>query len=174
MNSILSGLAGAGILAVAAGLGWLAWKAWGLFRSLTQSFTRMSDGIAGLRVTNGEMLKGFGEVAVQLRKLSGELEFLRTVMVAGTPPEAEPEAGEAAPAPRTPSGKTLPQFPSWQPYVAVAADVPDAEVSDTEVLEQDDAALVEQEQLDEIRGQGFAAGPEADPTSNPPGVEANV
>ena len=85
MNSILSGLAGAGILAVAAGLGWLAWKAWGLFRSLTQSFTRMSDGIAGLQVTNGEMLKGFGEVAVQMRKLSGELEFLRTVMVAGTP-----------------------------------------------------------------------------------------
>lgn len=173
MNSILSGLAGAAILAALAGLVWLTWKAWGVFRSLTQSFTRMSEGIQSLQQTNGEMLKAFVGVAVELRKLSGELEFLRTVMTGGTPPEAAPEAGAAPQAPRTPSGKPLPQFPTWAPYVAVT-DVPDAEVGDTEVIEQDDAALVEQEKLEEIRGNGFAAGPEADPTENPPGVEASV
>jgi len=163
MNSILSGLAGAGALALAYGL-FVAWrKAGKAAGDLIEAF----QGIP-------QLVKSNLEVTAALHRFSGELEFLRTAMIGGTPPEAAPEEGDAPAAPRTPSGKPLPKFPTWQPYVAVAADVPDAEVSDTEVLEQDDAALVEQEQLDEIRGQGFAAGPEADPTQNPPGVTAEV
>ena len=163
MNSILSGLAGAGALALAYGLV-VAWRKAG---------KAAGDLIAAFQGIP-QLVKFNLEVTAALHRFSGELEFLRTAMIGGTPPEAAPEAGDAPAAPRTPSGKPLPQFPPWQPYVAVAADVPDAEVSDTEVLEQDDAALVEQEQLDEIRGQGFAAGPEADPTQNPPGVTAEV
>jgi hypothetical protein len=163
MNSILSGLAGAAALALAYGL-FLAWRKTG---KAAGDLVAAFQGIP-------QLVKSNLEVTAALHRFSGELEFLRTAMIGGTPPEAAPEAGGAPPAPRTPSGKPLPQFPPWAPYVAVAADVPDAEVSDTEVLEQDDAALVEQEQLEEIRGLGFAAGPEADPTQNPPGVEANV
>jgi hypothetical protein len=163
MNSILSGLAGAAALALAYGLVIVWRKAGKTAGALVEAF----HGIP-------QLVKSNLEVTAALHRFSGELEFLRTAMIGGTPPEAAPEAGEAAPAPRTPSGKPLPQFPTWQPYVAAVADVPDAEIGDTEVLEQDDAALVEQEQLDEIRGQGFAAGPEADPMHNPPGVEASV
>jgi len=163
VNSILSGLAGAGALALAYGL-FLVWRKTG---------KAAGDLIAAFQGIP-QLVKSNQEVAVALHRFSGELEFLRTAMIGGTPPEAAPEAGDAPAAPRTPSGKPLPQFPTWQPYVAAVADVPDAEVSDTEVLEQDDAALVEQEQLEEIRGQGFAAGPEADPTQNPPGVTAEV
>ena len=163
MNQILSGLAGAGALALAYGLV-VMWRRTG---------KAAGDLIAAFQGIP-QLVKSNLEVTAALHRFSGELEFLRTAMIGGTPPEAAPEAGETPPAPRTPSGKPLPQFPTWQPYVTAVADVPDAEVSDTEVLEQDDAALVEQEQLEEIRGQGFAAGPEADPTQNPPGVTAEV
>ena len=173
MNSILSGLAGAMLLATASGSAWILWKAWCLFSSLIKSFNKVSQGIYSLKMTNEAMLQGFADVSLQLRKLSGELEFLRTVMTSGAPPEAEPGAAPEAPGPRTPIGKPIPPFPQWQPFVA-AVDAPDAEESDTEVIDTTDEELVQQEQLDEIRGKGFAAGPEADPMENPPGVTANV
>ena len=162
MNQILSGLAGAAVLALAYGL-FVAWRKVG---------KAAGDLIAAFQGIP-QLVKSNQEVAGALHRFSGELEFLRTAMIGGTPSDAAPEAGVGPQAPRTPSGKPLPSFPTWQPYVAVT-DVPDAEESDTEVIEQDDAALVEQEALDEIRGNGFAAGPEADPMENPPGVVANV
>ena len=172
MNQILSGLAGAAILAAAYGLFWLARKVWRVCDSLAQSFTRISDGLQSLQKTNSEMQDGFREVSLQLKQLIDELAFLRTV-VTGPPPEAEPGATQPPAAPRTPSGKPIPPFPAWQPFVA-AVDVPDAEESDTQVIDTTDAELVEMEQIDTIRGQGHAAGPEADPMENPPGVTANV
>jgi hypothetical protein len=55
-----------------------------------------------------------------------------------------------------------------------AVDVPDAEESDTEIVDTSDEDLVQIEQIEEIRGKGYAAGPEADPMENPPGVTASV
>jgi hypothetical protein len=53
-------------------------------------------------------------------------------------------------------------------------DAPDAEESDTEIIDTPDEELAEIEGIEEIRGRGYAAGPEADPMENPPGVVANV
>ena len=53
-------------------------------------------------------------------------------------------------------------------------DVPDAEESDTVITDTSDEDFAEMEAIEEIRGKGFAAGPEADPMENPPGVTANV
>ena len=167
-------LTGAAILAATLGVLWLGKEFWRGCSALTESFNRISDGIGSLKMTNSAMLEGFADVSIQLKKLVGELEFLRTVMTGGTPPGAEPGAPAASAAPTGPSGKPIPQFPSWQPFVAAPADAPDAAESDTEIIDTADEELAEQEMIDEIRGQGFAAGPEADPTENPPGVTASV
>jgi hypothetical protein len=172
MNQAFGYIIEAIVIAAAYGLFWLMRKVWLGLKSLSQSFTRISDGLQSLQQTNGEMLEGFKEVSLQLKQLIDELAFLRTV-VTGTPPEAEPGATQPPVAPRGPGGKPIPSFPAWQPFVA-AVDVPDAEESDTQVIDTTDAELVEMEQIDTIRGQGFAAGPEADPTQNPPGVTAEV
>jgi hypothetical protein len=173
VNSILSGLAGALILACTTGFIYLLLKAWKGLAALTASFQKVSDGLQAAKVHYFSMSHELSNVSLQLKKLSGELEFLRTMMTAGAPPEAEPGAPENPAAPRGPSGKPIPQFPTWQPFVA-SVDVPDAAESDTEIIDTSDEELVQQEQLDEIRGNGFAAGPEADPMENPPGVTANV
>jgi hypothetical protein len=162
MNQILSGLAGALILAALYGTLLLARK--------------IGKGAAGLTAAlNGipQLVKSNMEVASALHRFSGELEFLRTAMLGGTP-EAEPGAAASPTAQPRPRGGPIPSFPQWQPFVAAPADIPDAEESDTEVIDTPDEEFVQQEQIDEIRGQGFAAGPEADPTYNPPGVTANV
>ncbi len=159
MNQILSGLAGAVILAV----GYFSVV---LARKIGKGATALTAALNGIPA----LVKTNQEVAKALNRFSGELEFLRTVVTGGNP---EPAPGDVAPAPPKPRGGPLPQFPAWIPSIATP-DVPDAEEADTEVIETTDEELVEQEQLDEIRGQGFAAGPEADPTQNPPGVEASV
>jgi len=164
MNSILSGLAGAAILAVAYGVV----VAWRKGAKAAEDLTAAFKGIP-------QLVKSNQEVANALHRFSGELEFLRTAMIGGTPQDGS--AGESFPnvaAPAGPGGRPIPSFPNWQPFVASQADAPDALESDTEVIEQDDEALAQQEAIDEIRGRGFAAGPEADPTENPPGVTANV
>ena len=162
MNSILSGLVGAAILVVAYGLA-VAWQKVG------RAVGELIAAFKGIP----QLVKSNMEVASALNRFSGELEFLRTAMLGGTPEEGTPGAPDAPPAPRGPAGRPIPSFPQWQPFVA-AVDVPDAEESDTVVTDTTDAEFVEQEQIETIRGQGFAAGPEADPTENPPGVTANV
>jgi len=163
VNNILSGLAGAAILAAAFGVFWLARKIGAGAKQLTSAF----NGIP-------QLVKSNQEVATALHRFSGELEFLRTAMLGGVAPEAEPgEPGAAAGVPG-PSRGPKPQFPQWQPFVAVPADVPDAEESDTDIIDTSDEEFIQQEQLEEVRGRGFAAGPEADPTENPPGMTANV
>ena len=174
MNQILSSLAGAAIMVVVGAVWWATTKAWKGCVALTDSFRKVGEGIRSLKDTNDSMLRGFNEVSVQLKKLSGELEFLRTVMTTGAPPE-EGAQGQAGPpvAPRRPPAGPVAQFPAWQPFVA-AVDAPDAEESDTEIIDTSDEELAEMEAIDLIRGQGHAAGPEADPMENPPGVTANV
>jgi hypothetical protein len=162
VNSILSGLAGAAILAASFGVFVLARKIGNGAKLLTAAL----NGIP-------QLVKSNMEVATALNRFSGELEFLRTAMLGGTPQEGTDGTPDAPPAPRGPAGRPIPSFPQWQPFVA-AVDVPDAEESDTVVTDTTDAEFVEQEQIETIRGQGFAAGPEADPTENPPGVTANV
>ena len=112
-------------------------------------------------------------VAAALNRFSGELEFLRTAMVGGTPEDGSQAQPGAPAAPPKPRGGPMAQFPEWRPFVA-AADVPDAEESDTEIIDTSDEELAEIEGIEQIRGQGHAAGPEADPMKNPPGVTANV
>lgn len=162
MNNILSGLAGAAILAAAFGVLVLARKIGNGAKQLTAAL----NGIP-------QLVKSNQQVAAALHRFSGELEFLRTVMTGGTPP-AEEETPGTPTAPKGPSGRPIAPFPAWQTFVAAPADVPDAEESDTEVIDTSDEDFVQQEQIDEIRGRGFAAGPEADPMENPPGVTANV
>jgi hypothetical protein len=162
MNSILSGLAGAAILAASFGVFVLARKIGNGAKQLTAAF----GGIPKLVASNLE-------VASALNRFSGELEFLRTAMLGGTPEDNAQGPTAASQAPRRPQGGPIPQFPTWQPFVA-AVDVPDAEESDTEIVDTSDEDLVQIEQIEEIRGKGFAAGPEADPMENPPGVTANV
>jgi len=111
--------------------------------------------------------------AKALHRFSGELEFLRTVMTGGTPPEGAQAQPGAPAAPQRPPAGAAAQFPQWQPFVAVV-DAPDAEESDTEIIDTPDEELAEIEGIEEIRGRGYAAGPEADPMENPPGVVANV
>ena len=163
MNQILSGLAGALILA---GLYFTVV----LSRKIGKGATALTAALQGIPA----LVKSNREVAASLNRFSGELEFLRTVMTGGTPPESEPGAPAAAAVPTGPSGKPIPQFPSWQPFVAAPADAPDAAESDTEIIDTPDEELAEMEAIDLIRGQGHAAGPEADPMENPPGVTANV
>lgn len=162
MNSILSGLAGAAILAAAFGVFVLARKIGAGAKQLTAAFS----GIPKLVASNLE-------VASALNRFSGELEFLRTAMLGGTPEEGAQGTTAAPAAPRRPQGGPIPTFPQWQPFVA-AVDVPDAEEGDTVITDTTDEELVEIENIEEIRGKGFAAGPEADPLENPPGVTANV
>ena len=174
MNQILSGMAGAAIFAVVCLLSWIAKKVWDKFNSLIDSFAKVGDGIQALKATNESMLAGYHEVSEQMKKLSEELKFLHTVVVGGTPEVDESGQGPAA-TPLKPKAGPLPSFPAWQPFVEAAPDLaPDAEESDTEIVDTTDAELAELEKVDEIRGRGFAAGPEADPTQNPPGVEASV
>jgi hypothetical protein len=162
MNQILSGLAGAVILAA-------AYATFVLARRIGAGAKQLTAALNGIP----KLVKSQQEVAVALHRFSGELEFLRTAMIGGTP-EAEPgEAANPTAQPR-PRGGPIPSFPQWQPFVASPADVPDAAVEDTEVIDTSDEDFVQQEQIEEIRGQGFAAGPEADPMENPPGVTANV
>jgi hypothetical protein len=160
MNNVLSGLAGAATLAVAYGVVVVCRKVAKAAGDLTAAF----KGIP-------QLVKSNQDVANAMHRFSGELEFLRTAMIGGTP-EAEPPGN--APAPAGPGGRPIPSFPKWQPFVASQADAPDALESDTEVIEQDDEALTQQEAIDEIRDRGFAAGPEADPTENPPGVTVSI
>lgn len=163
MNQILSGLAGAVILAVSYGLLVLA-------RHIGKGAKTLTSALEGIP----KLVKSNQEVAVALHRFSGELEFLRTVMTTGAPPEDGSQAQTGAPAdPPKPRGGPVAPFPQWQPFVA-AADVPDAEESDTEIIDTSDEELAEMEAIDLIRGQGHAAGPEADPMENPPGVTANV
>jgi hypothetical protein len=174
MNPILSGVFGAAIFALMCCAFFGVWKMWILFKSLISSFEKVGDGIQSLKATNESMLAGYHEVSEQMKKLSEELKFLHTVVVGGAPEVDESGQGPAA-TPLKPKAGPLPSFPSWQPFVAAAPDLaPDAEESDTEIIDTTDDELAELEKVDEIRGRGFAAGPEADPTQNPPGVEANV
>lgn len=160
MNQILSGLAGALILA---GLYFTVVFA----RKIGKGATALTAAMKGIP----QLVKSNQEVASALHRFSAELEFLRTAMIGGTPQEGG-EGGESPAAPQRPRPVPV-QFPGWQPFVA-ATDVPDAEEGDTVVMEQDDAALAELEQVEEIRNRGYAAGEEADPMSNPPGITANV
>ena len=160
MNQILSGLAGAVILAA-------AYATFVLARRIGAGAKQLTAALNGVP----KLVKSQQEVANALHRFSGELEFLRTAMIGGTP---EPEAPGNPATPAGPGGRPIVPFPKWQPFVAATAEVPDALESDTEVIEQDDEALAQQEAIDEIRGRGFAAGPEADPMENPPGVTANV
>lgn len=160
MNSVLSGLVGAAILVVAYGVV-VAW------RKVAKAAGDLTAAFKGIP----QLVKSNQEVANALHRFSGELEFLRTAMIGGTP---EPETPGNPAAPAGPGGRPIVPFPKWQPFVAATAEVPDALESDTEVIEQDDETLAQQEAIDEIRGRGFAAGPEADPMENPPGVTANV
>lgn len=161
MNSILSGLAGAAILAAA----------FGIFVGIRKVGLVAADLVAAFKGIP-QLVKSQEQVAATLNRFSGELEFLRTAMLGGTPEVGggQPENPAAPASPRT---GPKPSFPAWQPFVA-AVDVPDAAESDTEVVETSDEELKQIEDIDEIRGQGFAAGPEADPMENPPGVTASV
>jgi hypothetical protein len=155
-------LAGAVTLALAFGIFLLAQKAWSAAKDLTAALRGIP-----------QLVKSNQEVAKALHRFSGELEFLRTVMTGGTPPEgAQAQTGAPADPQRPPAGAAA-QFPQWQPFVAVV-DAPDAEESDTEIIDTPDEELAEIEGIEEIRGRGYAAGPEADPMENPPGVVANV
>lgn len=160
MNQILSGLAGAVALAAIYGIvvGW---------RKVSKAAADLTAAFRGIP----QLVKSNQEVAQALHRFAGELEFLRTVVSGGTPP-AEPGQEQTPGAQPKPRGGPA-TFPTWQPFVAVT-EAPDATVEDTEVIEQNDAALAEQEAIEEIRGRGFAAGEEADPMSNPPGMTANV
>ena len=162
MNSILSGLAGAVILATSYGVLLLA-------RRIGKGASALTAAMEGIP----QLVRSNMEVAKSMQKFSVELEFLRTAMVGGTPEEGVQGAQTTAPAPARPRGGPVAQFPTWQPFVA-AADVPDAEESDTDIVDTSDEELAEMEALDESRSKGFAAGPEADPMENPPGVTANV
>jgi hypothetical protein len=162
MNQILSGLAGAVILAATYATFKLAWR-------IGKGASTLTAALGGIP----KLVKSNQEVAVALHRFSGELEFLRTAMVGGTPGDGSQANPGAPAAPQNPRGGPLPQFPAWAPFVA-ATDVPDAEESDTEVIDTPDEELAEMEAIDLIRGQGHAAGPEADPMENPPGVTAIV
>ena len=94
-------------------------------------------------------------------QFSGELEFLRKAMLGGTP-----NFGPENPARREPRRDSR-CLRGRGPAVCSS---PDAAESDTEVIETTDAELVEQENLEAIRGQGF----EAEPIENPPGIVKNV
>ena len=110
-----------------------------------------------------KLIKSIADNSEALNKFSGELEFLRTAMLGGSPnfgPENPEQPGAAS------TRKPLPAFPGAPPFIPV----PDAAVDDTDVVDTTDAELVEQEKLEEIRGQGF----EAEPLENPPGIVKNV
>jgi hypothetical protein len=158
MNPLLYMLSGATALAVAYGVYWTARE----FLSAGKSLTRAMSGIADLIESNKKMQAGLHDTADQLRKLASELEFLRTAMIGGSP-NFGPENPEAPAAPRKP----MVPFPGAPPMFVP---VPDAEESDTQVIDTTDEEHVQQEQLEEIRGQGF----EAEPEGNPPGVVRNV
>ena len=162
MNSILSGLAGAALLAASFGVFVLA-------RRIGAGAKQLTEALSGIP----KLVKSNDGVAAALNRFSGELEFLRTAMLGGTPEEGLQGPTAVPPAPRRPQGGPIPSFPQWQPFVA-ATDVPDAEEGDTVITDTTDEELVEIENIEEIRGKGFAAGPEADPLENPPGVTANV
>ena len=150
MNPILYMLAGATALAVA----------YGVFiggRKVIQTAASLTAALGGIP----KLIKSIADNSEALNKFSGELEFLRTAMLGGSPnfaPDNPPSPG-APPRP-------LPQFPGAPPFIPV----PDAAESDTDVIDTTDAELVEQENLEQIRGMGF----EAEPEGNPPGIVKNV
>lgn len=157
MNPILYMLAGAAALAVA----------YGVFvggRKFITAAASLTAAMAGIP----KLIKAIVDNSEALNKFSGELEFLRTAVVGGSPnfgpgnpPLAQPPQGPQRPIPSWPGAP--PGFPVYTP-------APDAETDDTEVIDTTDAELVEQERLEEIRGQGF----EAEPEGNPPGVTRDV
>ena len=157
MNPILYMLAGAAALAVA----------YGVFvggRKFITAAASLTAAMAGIP----KLIKAIAENSEALNKFSGELEFLRTTITGGSPnfgPENPPQAPGAAD-----TRKPMPSWPGAPPGFPVYAPAPDAETTDTEVIDTTDAELVEQERLEEIRGQGF----EAEPEGNPPGVTRDV
>lgn len=151
MNPILYMLAGAAALAVAYGCIMAGRKAGRAAKELTAA-------LAGIP----RLIKAIADNSEALNKFSGELEFLRTAMLGGSP-NFGPDNPEAPAAPRKP----MVPFPGAPPMFVP---VPDAEESDTQVIETTDEEHVQQEQLEEIRGQGF----EAEPEGNPPGIVKNV
>ena len=148
MNPLLYMLAGAAALAVAYGAIIVGRKAGRAARDLTSA-------LAGIP----RLIKAIADNSEALNKFSGELEFLRTAMVGGSP-NFGPENPEAPATTRKP----LAPFPGAPPFI------PDATEDETLIIEQDDEALVQQEQLENVRGQGF----EAEPETNPPGVTRDV
>jgi hypothetical protein len=151
MNPLLYMLSGAAALAVA----------YGVYvggRKVVETARALTAALGGIP----KLIKSIADNSEALNKFSGELEFLRTAMLGGSP-NFGPENPEAPPAsPRRP----LPQFPGAPPFVPV----PDAEESDTQVIDTTDEELVEQENLEQVRGMGF----EAEPEGNPPGIVKNV
>lgn len=153
MNPLLYMLSGAAALAVA----------YGVIIGGRKAIRAASDLTAALG-SIPKLIKSIADNSEALNKFSGELEFLRTAMLGGSP-NFGPENLPPQPGPQTPR-QPLPQFPGAPPFIPV----PDAEESDTLVIDTTDAELVEQEQLEEIRGKGF----EAEPEGNPPGIVKNV
>lgn len=151
MNPILYMLAGAAVLAVGIGL-YLAG------REALKAATALTAALAAIP----KLMKSLADNSEALNKFSGELEFLRTAMVGGTPnigPE-NPKETTAPQRPRTPYPGAPPTF----------VPVPDAEENETLVIDTTDQEYLDQETLENVRGMGF----EAEPLENPPGVTKEI
>lgn len=152
MNPILYMLSGAAALAAAAGL-YIGGK---------KAFETASELVKALAVVPA-LVKAMMENSEALKRFSGELEFLRTAVVGGTPKFGPEQQAEQRYVPR---GTPMPVYPGAPPFMPA----PDAEESDTVVVDTTDEEYAEQERLETVRGMGF----EVEPLENPPGVERDV
>jgi hypothetical protein len=116
---------------------------------LTLASRELISGLKGI----GKIAESNKELVETSRQVATELQLLRSLMAAnaGEPGKQDPREGEAPPSP------PRPRVPFPTPGFEMGRIIPDAVVSDTDIVDTTDDQLVALERLEELRLQGYDA-----------------